>query len=123
MDKQMKQIAEEIMKEYHNEFSLLRNRYSDLNWRELNTLVENDLWYMKEYQNCTDCINRGKVDTFVEFLEEFQFYVHGKGTTWPANFPHITYCEEGTGKHLGDEMKKTLVAALEKENNGQEADV
>lgn len=123
MDKVKKQIAEEITEKYYSEFSLLRSRYNNLNWTQLDALVGSDLVCLKEYKQCPDCIHEGKVDTFVDFLKEFKFYIQGKGTTWPDNFHLIDYCEVVTGKHLGEEMEKTLVAALEKEKDGEEADV
>lgn len=123
MDKQMKQIAEEMMEKYYTEFSLLRNRYSDLTWSQLDALVGSDKVCMEEYQDSPDCMNEGKAATFVDFLKEFKFYVQGKGNPWPSNFHYIDYREPATGKLLSEEMRKTLVAALEKESNGEEAGV
>lgn len=123
MDKRKKQIAEEITEKYYSEFSLLRNRYGDLKWSQLNELVGRDMVCMEEYKDCPDCMNEGKVATFVDFLTEFKFYVQGKGSPWPANFDLINYREVATGKLLIEEMEKTLVAALEKEKDGEEASV
>lgn len=123
MDKMRKQIAEEITEKYYNEFSLLRSRYSNLKWSDLDVLVGNDWAILKEYKDCPDCLNEGKVDTFVDFLKEFKFYVQGKGNPWPHKFQIIDYREPATGKLLSEEMIKTLVAALEKEKDGEEADV
>lgn len=123
MDKVKKQRAEEIMKKYHSEFSLLRSRYANLNISDLEEIVGGDWICVKEYKECPDCINEGKVDTFVDFLKEFKFYIQGKGTTWPNNFDQIDYREVQTGKLLSEEMRKTLVAALEKEKDGEEANV
>lgn len=113
MEKDIRKISEYIITNYHNEFSLL-GRYSDLTWAELDTLVGNDLLYLKEYKNWPDCINEIKVDLFIDFLKEFKFYIQGKGSIWPVNFQYIDYCDTPTGRHLGEEMRKTLLSAMDK---------
>lgn len=123
MDKRNKQIAEEIMEKYYNEFSLLRNRYSDLTWSQLDALVGSDKVCMEEFKDSPDCLNEGKAATFIDFLKEFKFYVQGKGNPWPSNFYIIDYRDPATGQLLSEEMRKALVAALKKEKDGEEADV
>lgn len=113
MNAEDKKIGKEIVEKYHNEFSLL-GRYDDLTWEQLYAQVSNDLVCVRAYAESLDCINEGKADNFVEFLRQFTFYAQGKGSTWPANFSDVDYCDVPTGRHLGEEMRKVLVAALEK---------
>lgn len=113
MNTEDNKIAEEIVEKYHNEFSLL-GRYADLTWEQLYAYVSCDMVCLRAYAENPNCINEGKVANFVEFLRQFKFYVQGKGTTWPANFLEVDYCDVPTGRHLGEEMSKVLVAALEK---------
>ena len=113
MNAENKKIAEEIIEKYHNEFSLL-GRYSDLTWTQLDALVGKDRICLKEYEHCSECVNEAKVNTFIDFLKEFKFYIQGKGSIWPANFHYIDYCDAPTGRHLGEEMRKALAAAMEK---------
>lgn len=115
MNAENKKIAEEIIEKYHNEISLL-GRYSDLTLSELDSIVGSDWICLKEYEKDSNCINEAKVSTFVDFLKEFKFYIQGKGSTWPANFSDIDYCDAPTGRHLGEEMRKVMFVALEKAN-------
>lgn len=113
MNAEDKKIAEEIVEKYHNEFSLL-GRYADLTWTQLYSQVSSDWECLKAYEKFPDCILEWKVSNFVEFLKQFTFYVQWKGPTWPANFSDVDYCDVPTDRHLGKEMRKVLVTALEK---------
>lgn len=106
--------AAELVKKYNDEFSLLYNRYADLNIDEAVAMIREDWCCMKQYLQSDECENEGKASNFEDFLKQLKFYVEGKGSTWPANFQdfrsHITQ------KLLSEETRRIVSEILARSN-------